>query len=288
LRIDQQLEAAEQALKTDPRYTQWRHVPQEFTHDDIVRYRGRSLLHVFRESLRRRAVQPLALIDLIKSYPELDETHIVAWVDQEITDPVVRTARAVIDRYLNNAPRDAPRETLLEQAERELIVELEESKAIAVVGRFDGTNTPDREAHRRNYNRRHNPFLLLVGQVGEEGIDLQKQCRYVIHYDLQWNPARMEQREGRVDRMGWGRAAEGYIDVRFLLLKGTYEERIFHTVMQRDQWFQILIGSKKKELGLLPEQVEQEVDQDQIADESSAGILTDAEKARVMLDLRPE
>jgi hypothetical protein len=98
----------------------------------------------------------------------------------------------------------------------------------------------------------------------------------------------MEQREGRVDRMGWGRAAEGYIDVRFLLLKGTYEERIFHTVMQRDQWFQILIGSKKKELGLLPEQVEQEVDQDRIADESSAGTLTDAEKARVMLDLHPE
>jgi hypothetical protein len=63
-----------------------------------------------------------------------------------------------------------------------------------------------------------------------------------------------------VDRMGWGRKSEGYIDVRFLLLNGTYQERIFHTVMQRDQWFQILIGSKKRELGLLPEAVEQEVD----------------------------
>jgi hypothetical protein len=61
----------------------------------------------------------------------------------------------------------------------------------------------------------------------------------------------MEQREGRVDRVGSGRADEGHIDVRFMRLKGTYEERIFHAVMQRDQWFQVLIGSKRKELGQL-------------------------------------
>jgi ERCC4-related helicase len=54
---------------------------------------------------------------------------------------------------------------------------------------------------------------VLVSPVGEEGIDLQEQCRYIVHYDLEWNPARMEQREGRVDRMGWGRASEGFIDV---------------------------------------------------------------------------
>jgi hypothetical protein len=73
-----------------------------------------------------------------------------------------------------------------------------------------------------------------------------------------------------------------------MLLKGTYEERIFHTVMQRDQWFQVLIGSKKKELGALPEQVEQEIDQDRIVDDGSTGALTNTEKTRVMLDLRPE
>jgi len=178
----------------------------------------------------------------------------------------------------------------LTHAERDLIVELEESRSIALVGRFDGSNTQDREAHRRNFNRLFNPFVLLVGQVGEEGIDLQGQCRYVIHYDLEWNPARMEQREGRVDRMGWmgGRHdADGFIDVRFLLLKGTYEERIFHTVMQRDQWFQILIGSKKRALGQLPEDVEAKVDQDRIDEDDMVGALTEAEKARVMFDLRP-
>jgi superfamily II DNA/RNA helicase len=129
------------------------------------------------------------------------------------------------------------------------VVLLQECSALEIVGRYDGENARDREAHRRNFNQLFNPFVLLVSRVGEEGIDLQKQCRFIIHYALEWNPAKMEQREGRVDRVGWGRSGEGYIDVRFMLLKGTYEERIFHAVMQRDQWFQVLIGAKRNELG---------------------------------------
>jgi hypothetical protein len=48
------------------------------------------------------------------------------------------------------------------------------------------------------------------------------------------------------------------------------------------------IGSKKKEFGLLPDEVEQEVDQDRIADDGSTGALTNTEMARLMPDLRPE
>jgi hypothetical protein len=97
----------------------------------------------------------------------------------------------------------------------------------------------------------------------------------------------MEQREGRVDRMGWGRAGEKFIDVRFLLLKGTYEERIFHTVMQRDQWFSILIGSKRKELGEIKEGDGAEPDTEAVEEVTERGRLTPAEKQSVMLDLRP-
>jgi hypothetical protein len=285
--VDQCLADADRSLRSDPTCAPWRHVPEEFEREDFQRHRGRSLLSAFREPLRRRAVQPLALIDLVRG-GHCDDAAIAVWVEREVTGRVVQNVRAVINRYLDDSPdHDEPREVLLERAERELLVELEESKSIQIVGRFDGENARDREAHRRNFNRRHNPFVLLVGQVGEEGIDLQEQCRYIIHYDLEWNPARMEQREGRVDRTGWGRASEGYIDVKFLLLKGTYEERVFHTVMQRDQWFQVLMGSKKRALGEIPENGEEEVQQDRIASEEIGGTITEAEKACVMLDLRP-
>ena len=109
----------------------------------------------------------------------------------------------------------------------------------------------NRESNRINFNDRWNPLVLLVSRVGEEGIDLQRRARYILHYDLEWNPAKMEQREGRVNREGYGHQGQP-INVRFFLLKGTYEERIFHTVMQRDQWFQILMGAQRRRLGRVP------------------------------------
>ncbi len=290
--VSSKINLAERALEADEQLAKWRYVPEEFIQEDFAKHRGWSFLRVFREPLRRRAVQPLALIDLIRNTSgSLNDAVIADWVEQRITSRVVATVRTVIEQHLGEMilQDEEAREAALERAERDLLVELEESKSIGIVGRFDG-ESGDRESHRRNFNRRYNPFVLLVGQVGEEGIDLQEQCRYVIHYDLEWNPARMEQREGRVDRIGWGRASEGYIDVRFLLLKGTYEERIFHTVMRRDEWFQVLIGSKKRELGAMPETSNDDDDaiaQDEIEEQSSGNALTASEKERVMFDLRP-
>ena len=112
----------------------------------------------------------------------------------------------------------------------------------------------------------------------------------MIHYDLEWNPAKMEQREGRVDREG--RKDDRSIDVRFMLLKNTYEERIFHTVMQRDQWFQVLVGSKKRELGKLEDDASTpsagDVDDGVVDVADEVGRLTPEEKRDVMMDLRPD
>jgi hypothetical protein len=279
--------AVDDQLRSEPAFAT--RIPEEFDDKALASHRGKSLARVFLKPLQDRASQPLALIDLLRSVSSLDGTGIEQWIREHITGPVVRTANEVA-RLVKAGQGDATdneRVFEIERAQRDLIATIEESRSVHVVGRFDGKNERDREAHRLNFNRQYNPFVLLVSGVGEEGIDLQQQCRYVLHYDLEWNPARMEQREGRVDRMGWGRADEGFIDVRFFLLKGTYEERIFHTVMQREQWFQVLIGSKRKELGELPEDADKEVAQDDVEDCESFGALTEAEKKAVMLDLRP-
>ncbi|MEM9022263.1 MAG: helicase-related protein [Bacteroidota bacterium] len=44
--------------------------------------------------------------------------------------------------------------------------------------------------------------LIVATDCMSEGINLQKAFSAVIHYDLPWNPNRLEQREGRVDRFG--------------------------------------------------------------------------------------
>jgi SNF2 family DNA or RNA helicase len=44
--------------------------------------------------------------------------------------------------------------------------------------------------------------ILLATDAASEGIDLQNHCSRLIHYEVPWNPNRMEQRNGRVDRHG--------------------------------------------------------------------------------------
>jgi hypothetical protein len=48
---------------------------------------------------------------------------------------------------------------------------------------------------------RRMPSVLLATEVAAEGLDLQE-ARRVVHYDLPWTPARLEQREGRARRLG--------------------------------------------------------------------------------------
>lgn len=267
-------------------------VPQEFNHDDFKDHIGHHLVDAYRETLLKKTEQSLFLLHAAINAVSPDDTGLRSWVRTEVTGKFKETIAHIIDYYLDDEPgEERPREELLDMAERECVVLMEECKSIDVVGRYDGENSRYREAHRRNFNGLFNPFVLLVSRVGEEGIDLQQQCRYIIHYDLEWNPAKMEQREGRVDRVGWGRRDEEYIDIRFMLLKGTYEERIFHAVMQRDQWFQVLIGSKRRELGRPDDDetaLELGEDNDGVFDvEIDVGRLTKEEMASVMIDLRP-
>jgi superfamily II DNA or RNA helicase len=44
--------------------------------------------------------------------------------------------------------------------------------------------------------------ILLATDAASEGIDLQNHCAHLIHYEIPWNPNRMEQRNGRLDRHG--------------------------------------------------------------------------------------
>jgi len=44
--------------------------------------------------------------------------------------------------------------------------------------------------------------LLLATDAASEGINMQQECRWVIHYDIPWSPSKLQQRNGRVSRHG--------------------------------------------------------------------------------------
>ncbi len=95
-------------------------------------------------------------------------------------------------------------------------------EVVAVTGQM-----PDEErAHKVRELSRTPAHVLVATDCLSEGIDLQMGFDAVIHYDLPWNPNRLEQREGRVDRYGQAKA-----EVQAVLLYG-HDNPIDAAVMQ--------------------------------------------------------
>jgi Helicase conserved C-terminal domain len=68
---------------------------------------------------------------------------------------------------------------------------------------FGGASSEQRERIKDAFNDPRNPLRILVGtDTVSEGISLQITCRFVVHLEIPWNPMRLEQRNGRVDRHG--------------------------------------------------------------------------------------
>jgi superfamily II DNA or RNA helicase len=69
---------------------------------------------------------------------------------------------------------------------------------------FHGPTPPDkREAIKRAFNlppNEHPVRILVATDAAREGLNLQAHCHHVFHIDVPWNPSRLEQRNGRIDR----------------------------------------------------------------------------------------
>ncbi|HEY4042262.1 MAG TPA: SNF2-related protein [Rhodopila sp.] len=65
-------------------------------------------------------------------------------------------------------------------------------------------------------------IVLISTDSLAEGLNLHQRCFHLIHLDLPYNPNRLEQRNGRIDRYGQRRDPE----IRYLFLAGTFEERL--------------------------------------------------------------
>lgn len=68
---------------------------------------------------------------------------------------------------------------------------------------YGGMNYAQRDQIKREFNDPRGPArLLLATDAAGEGLNLQRAGRYLLHWDIPWNPGRMEQRNGRLDRHG--------------------------------------------------------------------------------------
>ncbi|WP_085523383.1 DEAD/DEAH box helicase [Tuberibacillus sp. Marseille-P3662] len=79
--------------------------------------------------------------------------------------------------------------------------------------------------------------VLIATEAGGEGINLQF-CQHIINYDLPWNPMRIEQRIGRIHRLG----QEEDVHIYNFATKNTVEEHILQLLYDKINLFENIIG----------------------------------------------
>jgi len=89
------------------------------------------------------------------------------------------------------------------------------------------------------------PEVLIASSVLAEGVDLHLECRTVIHHDLDWSPSTLEQRTGRVDRIGsLAERTTTPVTVFLPYLAATQDEKMYRVVRDRERWFQVVMGAR--------------------------------------------
>ena len=117
---------------------------------------------------------------------------------------------------------------------------------VSNIGLVNGETKPDsRRRWLLAFNTPFFPEVLIASSVLAEGVDLHLDCRFVIHHDLCWNPSTLEQRTGRVDRLGAkAERARKSIHVYLPYVAATQDEKMFRVVRDRERWFQVVMGEK--------------------------------------------
>lgn len=96
------------------------------------------------------------------------------------------------------------------------------------VGEILGGGGKKRDEHRRAFQAGELDIVVATS-AGERGMNLQS-ATTLIHYDLAWSPTSIIQRTGRIKRIG---STAKSIQVVFLVMKGTIEERVLAVVVAR-------------------------------------------------------
>ena len=87
--------------------------------------------------------------------------------------------------------------------------------------------------------------ILLFSEIGCEGLDYQF-CDCIVNYDLPWNPMRVEQRIGRIDRVGQKSESIAIVN---LITPGTVDADIYERCLKRIGVFESALGSSEEILG---------------------------------------
>lgn len=235
---------------------------------DKARVRLRSINEAFdpgRPAGRHLAAEVASMVDGVRSFSDEDrkaigdiirrfvrtDSFLVRYFPLDERDPVERLKLALDTPDDSGLSLRRKFEQFVEflssregEERREYLKALRQVQTEHNVRRATGeTQGEQRKALLLAFNTPFFPEVLVASSVLAEGVDLHLDCRHVIHHDLSWNPSTLEQRTGRVDRIGAkSERVTQPIQVFLPYIGGTQDEKMYRVVRDRERWFQVIMG----------------------------------------------
>ena len=130
----------------------------------------------------------------------------------------------------------------------------------------------DRDEVKRRF-RNGDADILLCTDAASEGLNFQF-CGALVNYDMPWNPMRVEQRIGRIDRLGQRCPTIRIVNLHY---EDTVETDVYQALRDRIGLFEAVVGRLQPILAELPRSIAGEV----LADRTPAGPLADRLQGRI-------
>lgn len=171
---------------------------------------------------QKKSLGPLVTEIVRRSRNYVDLNHLIE------VDTKYRRLKMILTNYLRDNPNEKVIVFSAFHATLDYLAERLKENGISCILLKGGQKEPKSQVIDR-FSRPGGPEVLLSSEVGGEGVDLQF-SRVVINYDLPWNPMRLEQRIGRVDRLG--QAADKVI-IWNILYEDTIDARIYQRLYEK-------------------------------------------------------
>ena len=178
-------------------------------------------------------------------------------------------------RYLAEQLRSA-----LASVDRESAADVRIEQRIAVF--HGGLGDETREELKAAFNAEpadHPLRILIATDSAREGVNLQNHCADLFHFDVPWNPGRMEQRNGRIDRQ---LQREKSVRCHYFFFPQRPEDKVLKTLVEKTETIAKELGSLsavlEKRLGALLEGGIRRSEADALARRLESESLTDRER----------
>ena len=178
----------------------------------------------------------IAIADDARGRPDGRINHIADWIRANLCPKGKWNRRRVLifTEYIDS-------KRYIEQHLRAAISDTD-SADLRIASFIGGVDT-NREEIKLAFNRDpdKNPLRILIAtDAAREGVNLQNYCADLFHFDLPWNPSRMEQRNGRIDRK---LQREPEVRCYYFVFSQRPEDRVLRALVRKTETIRVELGS---------------------------------------------